>query len=46
VNAARPDLIVLLGDYVIHGIIGGRFIEPEPIAMALGRLRAPLASTR
>jgi predicted MPP superfamily phosphohydrolase len=42
VNAARPDLIVLLGDYVIHGIIGGRFIEPEPIAMALGRLRAPL----
>src|SRR4029450_7023449 len=30
VNAARPDVIVLLGDYVIHGIIGGRFIEPEP----------------
>ena len=41
-NAARPDLIVLLGDYVIHGIIGGRFIEPEPVAMVLGRLRAPL----
>jgi predicted MPP superfamily phosphohydrolase len=42
VNAARPDLIVLLGDYVIHGIIGGRFIEPEPVAMVLGGLRAPL----
>jgi len=42
VNAARPDVIVLLGDYVIHGIIGGRFIEPEPIAAVLGRLRAPL----
>ena len=41
-NAARPDLVVLLGDYVIHGIIGGRFIEPEPIAAVLGRLRAPL----
>lgn len=42
VNAARPDLIVLLGDYVIHGIIGGHFIEPEPVAMVLGRLRASL----
>jgi predicted MPP superfamily phosphohydrolase len=42
VNAAHPDLIVLLGDYVIHGIIGGRFIEPEPIATVLGRLSAPL----
>ena len=41
-NAAHPDLVVLLGDYVIHGIIGGRFIEPEPIAAVLGRLRAPL----
>ncbi|MGH7416454.1 MAG: metallophosphoesterase, partial [Candidatus Rokuibacteriota bacterium] len=35
VNAARPDLIVLLGDYVIHGVVGGRFVEPEPIAAAL-----------
>ncbi|HEY7039620.1 MAG TPA: metallophosphoesterase [Methylomirabilota bacterium] len=42
VNAAHPDLIVLLGDYVIHGIIGGRFIEPEPVAGVLGRLEAPL----
>lgn len=42
VNAARPDLIVLLGDYVIHGVVGGRFVEPEPTAAALRDLSAPL----
>jgi predicted MPP superfamily phosphohydrolase len=42
VNAARPDLIVLLGDYVIHGVIGGRFVEPERTAAALRGLTAPL----
>jgi len=42
VNATRPDLIVLLGDYVIHGVVGGRFVEPEPTAAALRDLRAPL----
>lgn len=42
VNAARPDLIVLLGDYVIHDVVGGRFVEPEPTAAALRDLRAPL----
>jgi uncharacterized protein len=41
-NAARPDLIVLLGDYVIHGVIGGRFVEPERTAAALRGLAAPL----
>ena len=41
-NAARPDLIVLLGDYVIHGVVGGDFVDIEPIAAALGDLRAPL----
>src|SRR4029077_7184208 len=40
-NAARPDLIVLLGDYVIHGVIGGRFVEPERTAAALRGLTAP-----
>src|SRR4029453_3087197 len=42
VNAARPDVIVLLGDYVIHGIIGGRFMEPRPLAA--DALRAPPAA--
>jgi len=42
VNRAQPDLVVLLGDYVIHGVIGGRFVEPEATAAALRDLRAPL----
>lgn len=42
VNAAHPDLIVLLGDYVIHRVIGGRFVEPERTAAALRGLAAPL----
>jgi predicted MPP superfamily phosphohydrolase len=42
VNAARPDLVVLLGDYVIHGVAGGRFVPIEQTAAALRDLRAPL----
>ena len=42
VNAERPDLIVLLGDYVIHGVAGGRFVPIEQTAAALRDLRAPL----
>jgi hypothetical protein len=41
-NAEQPDLIVLLGDYVITGVLGGEFIEPEPIAAELAALKAPL----
>ena len=40
-NAARPDLICLLGDLVTKGVIGGSFIPPEPFAEELARLRAP-----
>ncbi len=40
-QAAAPDLILLAGDFVIHGVVGGRFEPPEAIAQALGRLRAP-----
>jgi hypothetical protein len=39
-NAARPDLICLLGDLVIQGVLGGRFVPPEDIAAELQRLRA------
>jgi hypothetical protein len=39
-NAARPDLILLPGDFVIQGALGGRFMEPEVIAEALKGLRA------
>jgi predicted MPP superfamily phosphohydrolase len=41
-NSERPDLVVLLGDYVISGVLGGRFVEPEPIAVQLAALKAPL----
>src|SRR4029077_15537266 len=40
-NAAEPDLICILGDLVIHGVIGGRFVPPEAIAKELAGLRAP-----
>jgi len=42
INAAGPDAILLLGDFVIQGVIGGRFVPPELIAERLRSLRAPL----
>lgn len=48
VNAEAPDLVIITGDFVIGGkdqeggVLGGTFVEPEPIADELGRLRAPL----
>jgi predicted MPP superfamily phosphohydrolase len=42
VNEQRCDLVVLLGDYVMHGVPGGRFVPPEDTAHALGRLQARL----
>ena len=42
INAARPDLIVLLGDYVIQGVKGGQFVTPETIAHHLRPLNARL----
>lgn len=41
-NAEKADLIVLLGDFVIQGVIGGRFVPPEPIAAKLAAFQAPL----
>ncbi|MDH3224068.1 MAG: metallophosphoesterase [Gemmatimonadota bacterium] len=38
--SANPDLIVILGDLVIHGVLGGTFVPPEAIAQRLGRLEA------
>ena len=40
-NAARPEIICILGDLVIQGVIGGRFVPPEPIASELSALKAP-----
>ena len=42
VNAERPDLVLLGGDYQINGVFGGKFVAIEPIAAELGQLRASL----
>ena len=41
-NAAQADLILLPGDFMIQGIIGGQPATPEAIAAELARLKAPL----
>lgn len=41
-NAGSPDLILLPGDFVIQGVIGGQAVDPALIAQELGRLKAPL----
>ncbi len=40
-QAAAPDLVLLAGDYVIQGVMGGTFVPPEEAARVLGRLQAP-----
>jgi predicted MPP superfamily phosphohydrolase len=42
VNAGKPDVIALLGDYVVQGVLGGRFVPPETTAGILRSLHAPL----
>ena len=39
-NAGRPDVICILGDLVVQGVVGGVFVAPEEIAAELKRLRA------
>ena len=39
---AKPDLILLAGDYVVHGVPGGEFVSPHESATHLARLTAPL----
>ncbi len=39
-NAAHPDIICILGDLVIQGVLGGRFVSPEEIATELKRLHS------
>jgi predicted MPP superfamily phosphohydrolase len=41
-NQAQPDLVLLAGDYLINGVRFGHWIDPESIAAALSKLRAPL----
>ncbi len=44
VNAASPDVALVLGDLVIGGVLGGSFVEPGRIAAELVRLTAPLGT--
>ncbi|HXZ84004.1 MAG TPA: metallophosphoesterase [Myxococcota bacterium] len=41
---ARPDLILLAGDFLISDVKGGTFVAPEPIAEGLSKLSAPLGT--
>ncbi|NOT43465.1 MAG: metallophosphoesterase [Acidobacteria bacterium] len=38
---AQPDLVLLAGDYVVDGVLGGTFHAPEAWAPVLEGLRAP-----
>lgn len=42
INTAHPDIILLPGDFVIHGVLGGQPVAPESIAGELALLKAPL----
>jgi predicted MPP superfamily phosphohydrolase len=41
-NAARPDLILLTGDYVITNVVGGRYMPIDTVVAHLKGLHAPL----
>jgi len=41
-NAQRPDIVLILGDFVIQDVAFGRFVVPEKIAQGLSELHAPL----
>lgn len=41
-NELKPDLILIPGDFVIQGVIGGGLVTPEDSAAVLATLTAPL----
>jgi uncharacterized protein len=40
INDQQPDVVVLLGDYVIESVLGGTYTAPEEFAPVLGELKA------
>lgn len=44
VNALRADLILLGGDFLVAGVLGGRFIPPHLLVERLAKLQAPLGT--
>jgi len=43
-NAQQPDIVCMLGDFVIQGVRGGRFVPAEDIAATLKGLRSTYGS--
>jgi len=41
-NALNADIIILGGDYLVSGLLLGRYVQPHLIAPILGQLKAPL----
>lgn len=41
-NRAHPDLVLLAGDFVTHGVVGGHVVAPEASARVLRSLHAPV----
>ena len=39
---AKPDLVLLAGEFVIQGVRGGQFVAPEVTSAKLGELASPL----
>ncbi len=46
VNAEQPDLVLLAGDYVITGVVGGDPIDAEPSAITTGGTTASASRAR
>lgn len=44
INAAQPDVVCILGDFVTLGVIGGHRVPPEPIAEGLRGLHSRLGT--
>jgi len=43
-NAARPDLVLLLGDFGVDDVVGGQWVSPHEYAPLLAGLDAPLGT--
>lgn len=39
-NELQPDVVLMLGDFLIDDVIGGTFFEPEPISERLEKLKS------
>jgi hypothetical protein len=44
VNSLEPDAVLILGDLVIQGVVGGRFVAPEVLSAELVALESRLGA--